>query len=728
MNLIIKKWVLKNPDKKLVEKFSSKLNVSPVIARILVNRGVKTVKEANDFLKPNILDIYSPFLLPDIEKAVKRIKQAIENKEKILIYGDRDVDGITSVAIVKEFIDNLGGETVYHIPAEEGYGIFNDILKQYYQKGVKLIITVDCGISAIEEITYAKSLGMEVIITDHHQPLEMLPPDALAIVNPKREDSAYPFKSIAGSTVAFKLCQAFLYSNGRYYNKELVAITVKEEGLEIGAVKLKNGLVIDTFNRKCEPDKISLKKTLEDFLDFIKEKTLIVYNAKEGFCFLKEQIKEILGKEMKNSLLDVLTMSYAHPQLKLDNLIFSPEKIIDNSLKTDIQKHSMLDEHNRLTEALSTAGIFYKLFALSDFKMNYFIKEYIDLVTLGLVADHMPLIDENRIIVKYGLKKMRDTKRKGLKAIFKKCNIDDILTIEEINWLIAPFLNAAGRMGKGYLGVELILSNKPEEVQALVTQINDLNQQRKELQKQSLVRVKGLLSQQCDLDKDKILIISTSKLEHGIISIISSRLFAEYKRPIIILCIDGKEARGSARSIDSFDLTWAFAKCSDLLIRYGGHKKAAGLTITVENITKFTEKIKKIAHKEINQKTLIPKLEIDARIDISLANHKFMQDLDQLGPYGTSNPSPLFAIEDISIKKCSVTKTTKEHLFIKIGNNGSKVDAVGWKMGFRKELFSQVDFVDFAFQLEINKWQSRESVRLRLEDIKPSQRMLDQQG
>ncbi|MCK4533449.1 single-stranded-DNA-specific exonuclease RecJ [bacterium] len=738
MNWPIKKWVLKRPDKKIVEKIADKLNISPVIARILVNRGVKTIKEANDFINPDILDIYSPFLLTDMEKAVERIKKAIKNKEKILIYGDRDVDGITSVGIVKKFIDGVGGKTVYYIPSEEGYGIFKNILEKYSHEGISLIITVDCGINAIEEVSYAKSLGMEVIITDHHQPLEILPSDALAIINPKRENSSYPFKSIAGSTVAFKLCQAFLYSNGKEYIKELIAIAVKKndsslqagegENFEIGAVKLKNGLTVDTFNGKYEKGKISSNKMVENFLDFIKEKPLIVYNETENFKFLKEQIEKMSAKKIKNQIVDVLKMSYAHPQLKSDDLIFSPEKLVNTNLKTDVQKHSMLEEHNSLTDALSIAGMFYKLFSISNFRMNFFIKEYVDLVALGLVADHMPLIDENRIILKYGLKRIKRTKKKGLKAILEKWNIDDIPTIEDISWYIAPFLNAAGRMGQGHLGVELILTNKPEEVQALLTKINDLNEKRKKLQKKSLEYVMKLLPQQCDINKDKVLVISVDDLDRGIISIISSRIFREYDRPVIILSIVGEEARGSARSIDSFDLTRAFGKCSSLLIRYGGHKKAAGLTIAVDNIAKFKEKIKKIAEETISHETLGAKLEIDAKIDISLATREFVKEINQLGPYGADNPSPVFSIENIPVKKCIGKKISKNHLFLKIENNGKKIDVVGWKMGSKKEVFSQVDFVDFAFQLELNKWQEKESVRMRLEDIKPSQRMLNQQG
>ncbi len=738
MNLPIKKWVLKRPDKKIVDKIADKLNISPIISRILVNRGVKTIKEANDFINPDILDIYSPFLLTDMEKAVERIKQAIKKKEKILIYGDRDVDGMTSVGIVKKFLDSVGAKTIYYIPSEEGYGIFNHILEKYSHEGVDLIITVDCGINAIEEVSYAKSLGMEVIITDHHQPLEILPSDALAIINPKRENSLYPFKAIAGSTVAFKLCQAFLYSSGKEYIKELVAIAVKridsslqageEESFEIGAVKLKNGLTVDTFNGKYENGKISSNKMLENFLDFIKEKPLIVYNERENFKFLRKQIEKISGKKIKNQIVDVLKMGYAHPQLKSDDLIFSPEKLVNTNLETDVQKHSMLEEHNSLTDALSIAGMFYKLFSISNFSMNFFIKEYVDLVVLGLVADHMPLIDENRILLKYGLKQIKHTKKKGLKAILEKWDIDGVPTIEDISWYIAPFLNAAGRMGQGHLGVELILANKPEEIQSLLTRINDLNEQRKKLQKKSLECVMKLLPQQCDVDKDKVFVISVDGLDRGIISIISSRIFRDYNRPAIILSVEGEEARGSARSIDSFDLTRAFGKCSSLLIRYGGHKKAAGLTIAVDNIAKFKEKIKKIAEETISQETLVAKLEIDARIDISLATQEFVQEVNQLGPYGAENPPPVFSIEDISVKKCIGKKISKNHLFLKVENNGKKVDAVGWKMGSRKEIFSQVNFVDFAFQLELNKWQEKESVRMRLEDIKPSQRMLNQEG
>ncbi len=567
-----KKWNIKENDKSLVEKISSELNILEITADILVSKGISDVEKAVSFLNPDISLLYDPCLLPDMQKGIERIRRAIERKEKILIYGDRDVDGISAVVIMVKTLKGLGADCEYFVPMEEAYGVQKDIIDRYKGKGVSLIITVDCGIKNVEEVTYAGKLGIDVIITDHHEVMEELP-DAIAVINPKSKSSEYPFREIAGCTVAFKTCQA-LYES-----------------------------------------------------------------------FLPDGAGE---------------------------------------------------------------------------KKKEFVYRYLDLMALGSIADIVPLIDENRIIVKHGLEPLMNTKRIGLRLLLEHCmRQPDLteLTAKDVSWKMVPPLNASGRMGNAALSCELVLTDNRVEAEELLEDIVTLNNKRKSSQDKSLKVINSVIHGQCNVIEDKVLVIASNEIDKRIAGVIASHVMQEHYKPVIVLRIEGDEVVGSARSIESFDIGEAIRSCDDLLTRYGGHKFAAGLSMTRDNIAEFRKRINKYADGKLTEEDLTPRIVIDHVVKADQVSAPLMDEIRNMEPFGYRNSSPVFALYGAKLERNTAIGGNHSHLRIKLKDNN--LEGFGWGLGILNKELNKVSSVDLTFNLEVNFWDGRKYLRLLLKDIRP---------
>ena len=740
MAYIEKKWYFPPADPALEEQLTGEIGCSAVLARLLITRGIKTIDEARRFLNPTPFDFYNPFLLKDIVKAIDRIRMALGTKEKILVFGDRDIDGIASVALMVRTLGSLGGIVRYYIPATEGYGLNTPAIEKAVNDGVTLMITVDCGISNFKEVEFARQKGLDVIITDHHHPPESIP-EALAVINPKQKDCPYPFKDLAGCSVAFKVLEALIYSQEPifHYNQDVVILDLETTGLnpaeddiiEIGAVKLRNDIVIDEFKALLKPKgKIPLgatavngitnemvakaarlEKVLPDFLRFIDEAVLVAHNADFDLGFLKDKSRKLLGRDINNSVIDTLSQSRTVFPLTPHSLDSIARKLEINSSPN----------HRALSDALVTKDVYLKLRDLIQPRIRHFIQDNLDLLTLGTIGDIVPLRDENRIIVKHGLSSLSETNKMGLKVLLEECSRgQSIPTAKAISWNITPLLNAAGRMGQAHLGADLLITQDRETAQKLLEDISALNEGRKTLQARNLKQIMPLVPQQVDLDKDKIIIVTTERTEHGVTGIVASQIVRQFHRPVIILLVSDEQAMGAARSIDKFDITWALTQCSDLLTKFGGHKGAAGLSLPANRIAEFREKIIRSADETLTYEDLIPSLQVEAELDIKQLSPALIKELDQLEPYGLSNPSPVFVLHGVQVAAHSKMGKNKTHLKLDLYKDENFIGAVGWNMGgLVEEIISKTDRLDVAFQVEINEWRGKESVRLVLQDIKP---------
>lgn len=746
MNLNQKKWIYKKADHKKVEELSVRFGISPALATLLLHRKLTSFNEVELFLNPDLAKLYNPFLLPNMEKAVVRVRQAMENHEKILIFGDRDVDGVTSIAILVRTLKGLGADIFWTIPAEDSHGLSKKIIESYAKEGVKLIITADCGTSQVEEIAFAASLGVEVIVTDHHLPPDELP-KAFAIVNSNLKNSIYPMKQMAGCLTAFKFSYALMFSFNRTFNQEFVVLDLETTGLspwedeiiEVGALLLRNFVPCAQFHSLVRPtkpiskgaeevhgitlemvqDAPSLKEVLPKLLKFIGEKTIVAHNVKFDLGFLQNAVQKIMGREFQNSTVDTLSLS---------RTIFPFQSHALGALAKEL-RIEMKQAHRSLDDCLATAIIYKRIEELRDPRLQFFLEDMLDLITLGTVADVVPLVGENRIVVKHGLTKLLQTRKVGLKKILMENglkengdsqNLSLSPTAKDVGWKITPLMNAAGRFSKAHLAVQLLLTNSEEEASKLFNELAQLNQNRKELQKINLEKFIALAKEQADLDQDKIIFVVAEGVEHGVTGIVANRMLQEFNRPVILLILEGGEARGSARSLASFNLMAALNQCKDLLIRYGGHAAAAGMSIAGQNIDLLRERIKKIAEQSPDLEILEPSVEIDLELELDAISLELMQELEKLEPLGEGNPAPIFSLSQAPVVGHTLMGQDKAHLQLSLGQNGKSLRAVGWDMANFASQLKNGEQVDCIFHLELDRWKERNLPMLLLKDLKKS--------
>jgi len=568
-----KNWNIYNPDPELTKMLSSSLGITSITAGILANRGIKNIDEARCFLNPSFSMLHNPFLLPDMEKAVKRINQALESREKLLVYGDTDVDGIAGTAILVRALRRLGARVEYYIPQDGGYGLKTEVLLRYIDDGFTLLISVDCGSSAKNQIEIAQGKGMDVIVTDHHEvPSE--PPDAYALVNPKRIDSNYPFSEIAGCTVAFKLLWALQESR----------------------------------------------------------------NFESGEIFV-ETSREI------------------------------------------------------------------------------FIDEYVDLVALGTIADIVPMKDENRILAKRGLKIIADSNKPGIRALLRFAKIKSgIPGSREIAWTVTPLLNACGRMNQGFLACELFLADDGYKAYKIVERIGELNRQRKAKQHKNRKVLFSLLDKQSNLLDNQVIIIQVEGIEHGVTGIIASRLVERFFRPVIILIVDGEEAVGSARSVEGFNILEALKRCEHLLVRFGGHERAAGLTVRSKDLDRFRQEMISVVDNMWSEKNVLPQIHIDHVLNIEDATEALFKEFSILEPFGLGNPYPLFMFSNLDLIGWKRIGNGGEHLRLDVSTGDGVFEVIGFNKGDWVDILMDMKKVDMVFRFGMGNSKKR----LILEDIKPA--------
>ncbi|MDR2860760.1 MAG: single-stranded-DNA-specific exonuclease RecJ, partial [Elusimicrobiota bacterium] len=524
----------------------------PKLLQILVSRGIDSQEKVEIFLNGGLQYLHNPFLFKQAQKAVERIRKAIDLKEFILVYGDRDVDGITAVNIIVDTIKRLGGIVQWYVPADEGYGIHKDILSQYKVENVKVLITVDCGISAKEEIEYAKSLGIDVILTDHHEPVEDTIPSPYACIDSKLKGTKYPFKDIAGCAVSLKLAQALIMTYNRQYNKYNLLFTADKDGEDFKG----------EFSWICN-DVLIEQKSFHSIEELRKE----IKAAHRVYTFSSQAAAALIKKDI----------------LLRDKII-----IFEDEGKKDLR------------------SLFYRKVKIdySEERLTDFFESNLDICALGTIADSMPLLDENRIIVREGLKIIASNPhcRPGLGLLIEdtlKTKDSYNITAQSISWNVTPVLNSSGRMGRGSLSAQLLITRDKFQAQTLYTDIIKLNSERRGLQLENIWQFKTLLKEQCDSDKDKVLIVKASNLEHGVTGIIAAHIVKTYSKPAFLLISDGNEAIGAVRSIEGFNIIDALESVKDILIKYGGHNQAAGFTIENSKIDEFKKRIMEYADKKI---------------------------------------------------------------------------------------------------------------------------------
>ncbi|MDR1952064.1 MAG: single-stranded-DNA-specific exonuclease RecJ [Elusimicrobiota bacterium] len=674
MDFIKKNWKFVGTSHKNLPESMLALGVNPKILSSLFSRGVISDRKAEIFMRGGLEYIHSPFLFKQMQKAVDRIKKAINLKEHILVYGDRDVDGVTAVNIIVDTIKNYGGDVEWYIPFDEGYGIHKDILSKYASDNVKVLITVDCGMSAKEEVEYAKGLGIDVILTDHHEPVEDTIPNPFALINPKMQGTKYPFKNIAGCAVSLKLAQALVMTYGRQYNKYNLLFSAQKNGDDF------NGELLWLSND------VELERKSFSGIDELRKELKVAYRI---YTFSAPAAEALIKKDI----------------LLKDKII-----VFDKPQKDDI-------------ESLITQKV--KMDYNAD-RMKDFFESALDICALGTIADSMPLIDENKIIVSEGLKIIAANphQRPGLGLLIEdtlKTKDSYNISVQSVSRNIIPMLNSAGRMGRGALSAQLLFARDKFQAQALYTDIIKLNDERKELQFENIEQFKNLLREQCDPDNDKVIIIKASNLELGVTGIIASGMVKTYSKPAFLLISGGDEAVGAARSVEGFNIVNALESVKDILIKYGGHSQAAGFTIEDSKIDEFKRRIIDYAKKNLVEIEPLNSIIIENELKISDINIDFYNQIESLSPFGMGNPRPIFCIKGVNVTEVYVFGSKREHLKFKVSQKGSRnVQAVFWNKSRYGDIIRKDDFFDLAFCLDIADKNGEAVVQLSVIDIKPS--------
>ncbi|MBB2481706.1 single-stranded-DNA-specific exonuclease RecJ [Bacillus sp. APMAM] len=557
------RWVVKETVSSAARKLVEQLNITPLVSILLVNRGIVETEEARSFLFMEDTSFHDPYLLFDMDIAVQRINESIANGEKILVFGDYDADGVSSTTVLMTVLKDLGASVDFYIPNRftEGYGPNEMAFRWAADNGYKLIITVDTGIAAINEALLAKELGMDLIITDHHEPGPELP-EALAIVHPKHPESKYPFKELAGVGVAFKLAHAL---------------------------------------------------------------------------------------------------------------------------------------YGRVPE------------------------ELLDVVTIGTVADLVPLHGENRLIVKKGLKKLGITERPGIRALYALSNSSpEDINEETVGFMLAPRLNAPGRLDHAAPAVELLLTDDFEAANEIAKEIDGINKERQSIVNDITKDAISMIEAEFDLQENKVIVIGKEGWNPGVIGIVASRLVERYYRPTIVLSFDTEKklAKGSARSIVGFDLFQNLSTCRDILPHFGGHTMAAGMTLSLDDVSELRTRLNHLANTSLSSEDFIPITEIDANIPIEEVNLESIQELNLLAPYGTGNPKPKIMIEKLSISQLRQIGADNKHLKVVLEKEGSILDGVGFGMGDYFHQVSPLASVSVLGELAINEWNNVRKPQIFLRDMK----------
>ena len=550
------------------QTLAHKLNIAPVLARLLLRRGITTESAAKRFFRPQLTDLINPFLMKDMDLAVDRLNDAIGRKERILVYGDYDVDGCTAVALVYKFLQQFYSNIDYYIPDryDEGYGISEKSINHAHETGVSLIIILDCGIKAIKEIAYAKSLGIDFIICDHHVPDETLP-DAVAILNPKRNDDSYPFKHLCGCGLGFKFMQGFARSNG-------------------------------------------------------------------------------------------IPFSQLQPTL--------------------------------------------------------------DLCAISVAADLVPIEGENRILAYHGLRQMNQAPSTGLKAIIEICGMTGRqVTMSDITFKIGPRINASGRMENGRESVDLLVEKDYDRALKIADNINDYNEQRKDIDKQMTDEANQIVARLESQQHSTSIVLYDENWKKGVIGIVASRLTEIYFRPTIVITRDGDLATGSARSVAGFDIYAAIKSCRDLLMNFGGHTYACGLTLKWSDVKKFQERFQEYVDNHIMPEQTEPTLNIDAYIEFKDITKKLHSDLRKFAPFGPGNPKPVFATEDVyDFGTSKVVGRQQEHIKLELVDSRSNniMNGIAFGQSAAARYIKSRRSFDIAYTIEDNIFRHGAS-QLQIEDI-----------
>ena len=712
-------------------------NLHPIVKELLNLRGITSNEDIFDFFFQDIYSLSNPFNIKDVNVFVDRLKEAIDNDEKILVYGDKDADGITAASIIYNTLKIVTKNIEAFVPNHTtGYGLSKTVIEEYANSGVSLIITVDCGISNVEEVEFARDLNIDIIVTDHHDIPEILP-NAYAIFNPKISNTGFVSKNFSGCAVAFKLMQAFVFSYTKLYNKDVIVLdyeldksktTLKKIralkatnfvpsdevfGFELAGNNSYKSMYIDYYDELMTEDEV-----LEELASYMFEGdgTVLVLTGGE------ERLKRLIALYEKyeiylpeyESVYDLLQLGANY-----GNVNIKTTKTLNDfalALNVNIYRYESIEYKDLIIKL----GIFRRMFYISQKQLQNYIKKKSILVLFGSVADVVPLIEENRAYVKCALKELEKPSHIRYNTMLEKINLlNTKVDTQAISWKIAPFINAAGRMGSPETALKLLTCEIKEEAISLSEEIYNMNETRKSLTESNFSIVNEYIKTNSCL-KLPIIIVKSKKIEQGLTGLIAGKVLSEYGKTAVIMhetddgiCIGSIRSRGDDNARDMLEAA------STYLSRFGGHKNAAGFTLNTDDFDKFSSKIIKYAASQnfqTEKEVDVFDMELSFR-DIGL---KLAKDLELFEPYGNGNEEPLFISKNVKVDDIKkMPKNNKIHLRLELSQSDKKASAIIWNSSedeIRKLL--NANYIDIIYKLKVNRFANTEDARIYIESYK----------
>lgn len=699
-------WIKKDIDKELVRELSTRYGVDLITASILARRGTAEPEDLKFFLENDPRYLHNPFLFEEMEDAVERILQAKEEGEKVRIFGDRDVDGITSTVLLTKTLESTGIDVRWALPVgDEPYGLSIKAVDVCLDEDVTLLITVDCGISNIKEIAYAQERGIDTIVIDHHNPQEELPL-AAAIINPKMTESGYPFRDLAGCGVVSKVIWALRFAATPFYNQTICLLNVRpgNEAFILEAVRLYNLVEQERITETVVPGMVGFERTrLGKFFENLE---VIVYDAP----MQKNMLKKVFGPNTDIHLSDLGPEIWKYyPNLREKSLLSIREqsKLVRYQSTEPSELEVLLN--------LFITFVFRKEKTLSEAYLND-----LDLVALGTLADLMPLRDENRILVRQGMDILNSLRRPGLRELVSLQNMTGRrLSTMDVAWQITPAINAAGRLGVPEKAVEFFLTDDEKRRKELASTIVGLNEERKRLGETGWESIFPLAKRSFEEFEGKFVFASGKQIHRGITGIICTRLVNFFNVPALTIAFVGETCVGSIRTIKGFNVKDFIERFSDLFIDYGGHDYAAGFSMEASRYEEFCARLKDAVASMEGSAKEEDSLTIDAEIPPAYLNPDINEIVERFEPYGEENPPLVFLSRGVKIEELSIVGNGQQHLRMLIAAGNFKWPAVFWKAADRVgKDFSLGETVDIVFRLGRNYFQNKEILQLTLLDVK----------
>lgn len=684
-----------------VRDLARRYNLDLISASVLLRRGFSAGEPLRFLLEDDLTLLHNPFLFPDMKAAVTRIRKAVGDGESIVVFGDRDVDGITSTILLYQLLHSQGGRVRWQIPlGEEDYGLTTAVIEQVAAEGCGLLITVDCGVSNVEEIARAGELGIDTIVLDHHNPPEVLPP-ALAVVNPKCQDSPYPFRDLAGCGVVLKLLLAMAMSETPLSETPtwILHIRPANEAYLFEAVRLENLVPGERITDSLPPGMPGFEKS-RVYRELAGQRVL-VYDLPAQRCLLEE-----ISPEPGFQLEELGPLLQPH--------LAGPEGASLLRIKESIPafRYSPIDE----------LGILVRLFVSamwSRYRLADALEPVLDLAALGTVADLMPVVDENKIIVRRGLAHLARMRRPGLRELLIRQNLHGRrLTSKDLSWYVAPVLNSAGRMGEPERAAALLLAEDPKEIESLLEAVLELNARRKRLGDSLWDACYGQATRSADRAGGKLVLVSDRGIPRGITGILAARLAAAFRVPALVVALGEEKAVGSLRS--PYPVDGLLDQFAELLLNYGGHDRAAGFSLLSERFGDFEQRFYRLAvgyQAPVQEET---RIQIDAEVPQEFLNPELIRVVELFEPYGEGFPPLTFLTRRLTIESLEIVgRRERAHAKLLLRAGRYRWPALYWNAAdkVRKE-FDLKDTVDVVYRLGRNYFQNTETLQLSVVDLK----------